>query len=1043
MAEKTIGLRIELNGFRGVVTNIKQLEDEINKAKQDLKELEIGSPIFKELTREIALAEAKLKGLNEAATAEGYKKGLNNWIAFGAGVSAAFGAATAALSLFSSESEEGSRLAAQAQSALALALSASAIAQLEFGSATLASTIALRAESAAAATTNVTLKALWTTIAANPVGAILVVLGGLVALLSTFKSETKEAVKETKQLGTALYEQRVQTIQSEQRIKTLIGVIKDENAQNKVKVQAYKELQKSLPELANLTYQQAVNQGILNSAIERELTLISKRAELKAYEEIYTQQLKDEYEQQEEILKGKRLVIALEAERIRGQALQRGSTIQQAQEEADLYKQRQLAALGEFNVKDKITELTTEILGLEGDRAAVGAGITAQADAQKAALERFNALLREQVDLQSILNGELQTYAKETFQIETEIEKIAEGIIDAQKSLIDERRKYFGGTFRQLDDELTQLFIDIVPDSEQRKKLVDAFTTAFQRVDEIIQDKGEAFKGGWDDIVKAITGDDGLIRINDSLKVTQEEFSKLVPEESKQDLVNYFTAFRGFTETIQKAQDGNVKAEKNRLFYLEKSLNIQEEIQSLQLYARNELNAELKNGQSRLETNEKLRQKILELLQLQQQITDLSTIDEKKQPELYAQAKARNEEIEKFVAIIQEGVINQGAFILGMERANERVTELAKTIDEGVVKQMEQLNNQSLPLFQEKLKQIVQTDAKALGDIFNVLLKNIDRLRDTVGEAGILELIKSVEEGINDNKTLTKEQLQDYLKTITIFRASFEEQVGGSTEVFDNLIDDVTKKLKKLAQEDFLATFIAVVNEFKNQLSKLSSLSREAFSFQLEVLENDYSTAMEGIVGDTKQANDKRVELEKAYQVEKAKIEKNARIKNLQFTLLQTVADTAASIAAALKVPPPAGQIIAGINGVIGAAQIALISQQIAFAKTLRRGGLLSSGGFISGPSHEQGGVYAGGGYVLEGNEAVINRQSAIQYSSLLSTINQSGGGRPIVVNNAMDSRLIEALAKQRTEPIRAYVIEQDITKAQAVNRRLDALATL
>ena len=60
MAEKVVGLRIELNGFRGVVTNIKQLEDELRKAKEDLKELEIGSNNFKTLTREIAKAETQV-----------------------------------------------------------------------------------------------------------------------------------------------------------------------------------------------------------------------------------------------------------------------------------------------------------------------------------------------------------------------------------------------------------------------------------------------------------------------------------------------------------------------------------------------------------------------------------------------------------------------------------------------------------------------------------------------------------------------------------------------------------------------------------------------------------------------------------------------------------------------------------------------------------------------------------------------------------------------------------------------------------------------
>ena len=41
-----------------------------------------------------------------------------------------------------------------------------------------------------------------------------------------------------------------------------------------------------------------------------------------------------------------------------------------------------------------------------------------------------------------------------------------------------------------------------------------------------------------------------------------------------------------------------------------------------------------------------------------------------------------------------------------------------------------------------------------------------------------------------------------------------------------------------------------------------------------------------------------------------------------------------------------------------------------------------------------------------------------------------------------MDSRMAEVLASTRNEPIRAYVLEQDITKSQAVNRRLEELAS-
>jgi hypothetical protein len=103
----------------------------------------------------------------------------------------------------------------------------------------------------------------------------------------------------------------------------------------------------------------------------------------------------------------------------------------------------------------------------------------------------------------------------------------------------------------------------------------------------------------------------------------------------------------------------------------------------------------------------------------------------------------------------------------------------------------------------------------------------------------------------------------------------------------------------------------------------------------------------------------------------------------------------------------------------------------------------MAAGGTITGPSHENGGVkFQNGGFELEGNEAVINRISTLNYSGLLSQINESGGGRPILVSSPMDSRLIEVLAKDRQTPIRAYVVEQDITEAQQINRKLEQLAS-
>ena len=101
----------------------------------------------------------------------------------------------------------------------------------------------------------------------------------------------------------------------------------------------------------------------------------------------------------------------------------------------------------------------------------------------------------------------------------------------------------------------------------------------------------------------------------------------------------------------------------------------------------------------------------------------------------------------------------------------------------------------------------------------------------------------------------------------------------------------------------------------------------------------------------------------------------------------------------------------------------------------------------VMGPSHEQGGVsFASGGVNLEGGESVINRQSSMNYGGLLSQINQAGGGNAIMnnsTNSLMEERLLQAIAKTKNEPIRAYVMSSEITKSQAINKKLDALSTI
>jgi hypothetical protein len=77
---------------------------------------------------------------------------------------------------------------------------------------------------------------------------------------------------------------------------------------------------------------------------------------------------------------------------------------------------------------------------------------------------------------------------------------------------------------------------------------------------------------------------------------------------------------------------------------------------------------------------------------------------------------------------------------------------------------------------------------------------------------------------------------------------------------------------------------------------------------------------------------------------------------------------------------------------------------------------------------------------VLEGGEAVINRNAANIFGDLLSQINTSTGGRPLSVD---DSALVQEIRRQNQRPIRTYVLDSDIQDVRKINEKLERIAEL
>jgi len=372
---------------------------------------------------------------------------------------------------------------------------------------------------------------------------------------------------------------------------------------------------------------------------------------------------------------------------------------------------------------------------------------------------------------------------------------------------------------------------------------------------------------------------------------------------------------------------------------------------------------------------------------------------------------------------------------LGVLQTNQAILSRAETKIDEEEKKVQQSNQGKFLQYELELqKKYNRLDKKQLEDYNNekLALENSYQLNELDEKRRALQArIKLYEQ----DPTINPEKLQELKNQL------LQVEVDYNNKVLE--IDQQTTDKKKQNAQDLIANLQTYIGEFEKVLNGIASATAQSFSYQLLALEADYQDNLTRIGDKTEEAIAKRKEAETIYLNQKKQLEKEAQIASLKIQIAQATASAAQSVLSVLAAPPPIGgnPILQGIliaaNGIIAAKQIGILVQTIGTVQSMARGG------FLRGPSHEQGGIkYQGGGIELEGNEAIINRRSTLQYADLLSQINEQGGGKPIYVNSIMDSRMAEVLASTRNEPIRAYVLEQDITKSQAVNRRLEELAS-
>ena len=931
MAQENIPLVITLGGVDKAVTSVRQFAQAIKEAQNRLLLIgDEGSVEFQQLDKDIQKARNQLQEFREDANQTKVQRGLKDFIEVGSSITAVFVGAQAALQSFGVESEAAGKASATVQNLLTLAITAQTVAQNKNALAKVANTVVTIGQTAATQGLIAATRLLWTTMLANPITAIVVLIGALASAYLLLKDDTDEAAAAQKRYNDTL---ESANLENEQAI-----ALAQARGEDEIKIQ--KDKIKGLERIAELEQAEYVRLRTLNQFSPETAEQNQKRKAAQF-----------EVEKENEILL--------------------------RMEEAKTEKERQKNA---ENSKKRFENEKTRMMSL----------IQLRLDE----LKSIEAVQKQVAKL-----------TKDESQIEEQLKKnvaTAEQYAKALDSL-----KTFGMEYSQLQGTLIEQSDDFYTVFDQLRLGAEGYFDILSTGKVDVKNVQNAF--------------------SDFRKTILETNKTILSPQELQLLTDYSQGYSTLYGVLSEYQKPPFDLKE----YEELLVNLSIAQGKIDVDPFGRTPEEI--GKVKVNINEYFKEVETEFLDAYEKLKLPSILEGVTDPE--AQKKAAEGIRETGKAVFQN-LVEAGQQILIFEEGSE-ATNLS----------VQKLNEQLLKLADTAREGFIVQNIDKLKDQFNIPLSSVEKNREM-----LLDLEKEINTKRFDqqNKYYTDVEFLEYelaQQGIDISKFSYESKLMILKQFLEKEIIAVetAEDKKRKAQQETISGITASIQAFQSVLNSLAQTTSQYYAFQLDLLAKNSEEIQKKIVGDSEEAVQLRLEQEQIYNEKKKQLEKQSAVTALRISLAQSIANVAESITRAFTAGPVIGQIAAGIIAGIGVAQTALIGAQLSQIQSLQRGGIIKGqGGLVVGPSHEYGGVkFQGGGIELEGGEAVINRQSAVRYGSLLSSVNQLGGGRPLVSNNFDDSRIVEAIAKQRSEPIRAYVVEQDITSKQGVTRRLEQLSQI
>ena len=1034
---KTLAIKVKYSseGEGKVIKNINELESAIEQLSTELKTLDFGTEEYQKTAAELNRLKSEFKDIEK--TVEGLDTEAKLSALGGAleVVSGSFLIASSAARTFgaSAESvEEIEALEQQALEAVNIALGVRAISEGLVQAAKLKSiavekigilqtnlsTAAQTAYAAVVGTSTGALKAFRIALASTGIGLIVVAVGALVANWDKLTAAIFGSNEEADRFNEINKEAQKSIAKTNVELDFYAGIVNDVTKSENERLEALDELNKLGVITEDITLDQADALEILNERLEITRENILLKAQSEAAASLLSEAFKNQIEAQSTSLEDN----VSWWDTVVNSVLSAGNAYVFASRQAQTAAQNQVEALEETTSEvEKYEQIYLNILEKlnENEAKLRKERETADKNREKRNKDKeernkidseYTKIIQQLTDNLKQATSATKTLATATRDEVAIVQKLTD-IRDRQNELLKERLELLGdetGLTKEqveLNTQLDRLVGGLVIPKEGIKSIED-FTDIFAKLLGVTTEAAEVTSSAASSPVEALreeaeeTGEE-LNRLLD----IQQRLSKIPPtefftEEQQTILIDYF---QKQVQIQDKADEYNVSLQE----LIDKQELVRESLQKqldLGQITTEEYNEQIANLEKIVDLN---RNNVAQNVDYERLVQEIFKIQEE-------QFKNRQSTAEIDEMILQ--TISEQVF--GVSDLNDLTVEQRALVDD--------LNTDLRD--QTKIYKDTKEAADALKKLQEEITKNADEQTKKFSEAQFEQLqlfIKSNESRIgevqaffnklkSENSNLTKQQIED----------------------IQRLIDGIAFNKKFEEIQEFAGR---IIDEFNALASGIQNVLASSISLQLEQLAYYEEQELARIGDETERAKEIQEETRQEIAKQRFDLEKKARLQELGFSLAGGIANTAQAILKALAtVPPPGGQILAGVYGGIGAAQTAIILDQINFVKSTefigRRGGL------IMGNDHENGGVMMNGGLVLEGGEAVLNKNAVAQFSDLLSQINIQTGGRALSVD---DSALVQEIRKQNQNPIKTYVLYNDIQDTNKINSRLEQISRL